>query len=162
MADRLFGKLVLGVSSRSRVRNIATRSTITSSLVHRFVAGETLDDAIHAVRDIASHGLTVTLDNLGENTANVADADRATCEVIEALDRLHAEHLDAYISLKLTQLGLDVGEHVVLGNAVRVIQHASLLGNFIRLDMEGSTYTARTVELFENLRAKHDNVGIVL
>jgi proline dehydrogenase len=162
MADRLFGKLVLGVSSRSSVRNVATGSTITTSLVHRFVAGETLDDAIHAVHDIAARGLTVTLDNLGENTANVADADHATREVLEALDRLHAERVDAYISLKLTQLGLDVGEHVVLGNAARVIERAGLLGNFIRLDMEGSTYTARTVEIFKNLRAKYDNVGIVL
>ncbi len=162
MAGQLFGKLVLSVASRPSVHEFAATSSVTSPLVHRFVAGATLDDAMRAVRHIAARGMTVALDNLGENTTSEADADHATREVLEALERVHAEQAQAYISLKLTQLGLDIGEHIVFGNMERVLERASGLGNFIRLDMEGSSYTARTLEIFEQLREKHDNVGIVL
>jgi proline dehydrogenase len=162
MADQLFGKMVLGVASHPSVRGFAVASPVTHGLVHRFVAGDTLDDAVRTIQQITARGLTATLDNLGENTSSLEDSERATLEVLQALDRLRTAHLDAYISLKLTQLGLDVGEHIVVANAERVLRHAHQTGNFIRLDMEGSTYTARTVELFRELRAAHDNVGIVL
>jgi proline dehydrogenase len=153
---------MLGLTSRPSVAAVATRSQLTKSLVHRFVAGETLDQAIDVVRTVNAAGMGVALDPLGENTTTGEEASQAAEQVLLALERVYREKLQAYVSLKLTQLGLDVGEHLVIVNLERILNCAAEFGNFIRLDMEGSTYTARTIETFELLRARHDNVGIVL
>jgi proline dehydrogenase len=160
--SQLFGKVVLGISSRQAVASFAASSPATRGLVRRFVAGETLDDAIEAARVLNSAGFRVALDYLGENTTTAGDTRLATEEALHALERVHQESLQAYVSLKLTQVGLDVGEHVVIDNMDRILSRATELGNFVRLDMEGSTYTARTLEIFEMLRSRHENIGIVI
>jgi proline dehydrogenase len=160
--SQLFGKVVLGISSRPAVASYAANSPAARGLVRRFVAGETLNEAIDVARLLNRAGMRVALDNLGENTTTAGDARSATEEALRALERVNQASVQAYVSLKLTQLGLDVGEHLVVDNLDRILARAAELGNFIRLDMEGSTYTARTLELFEMLRSRHDNVGIVI
>jgi proline dehydrogenase len=162
MAGHLFSKLLLGITARPEVESMAAHSRLASGLVQRFVAGDSLDYAILVTRQLNSRGVRVALDNLGENVSTIAEAKGATMTAIEAIERVHNEHLNAYLSIKLTQLGLDVGEYAVLDNAKLLVEMAAALGLFVRLDMEGSLYTSRTIEIFEQLRRQHDNVGIVI
>lgn len=162
MATRLFGKLVRSVSSHRAVETFASHSPLAAGLVHRFVAGETLDQAAVVVQSLNSRGFKATLDHLGENVANAEQAHDATAMALEVLRRIQDAKLDAYLSVKLTQLGLDVGEHLVLENANRLLDCAAAAGTFIRLDMEGSSYAARILEIFECLRRDHVSLGTVL
>ena len=162
MAGNVFGRAVLGVATQPSVASVAARARLTRGLVQRFVAGESLDEALPVLRALNAEGLRLALDHLGENTTSRAEADTATQEANHALEQIKFAGLDAYVSVKLTQLGLDVGEHVVMENAVRLLERARTLHNFVRIDMEGSQYTARTIELFSELRGRFDNVGIVL
>ena len=162
MPGSLFGRLVLGVTAQPVVASAATRMPITQGLVHRFVAGETLDSALAVVHSLESAGMRAALDHLGENTSTQKEAGAATEEALSALERVAAAGFDSYVSVKLTQLGLDVGEHVAVENASRLLERAGALGAFVCIDMEGSSYTGRTVEVFSGLRARFANVGIVL
>lgn len=162
MAGNLFGKAVLGVAEQRSVADFARRSALARPLLRRFVAGETLEEALEVAGTLNAAGLTVALDHLGENTSDAAEAMAATDEAVRALELVHIRALDAYVSVKLTQLGLDLGEYVVLEQARRLLARAQALGSFVCLDMEGSSYTARTLELFGELRREYDAVGTVL
>jgi proline dehydrogenase len=162
MAGNIFGKTVLAVATRPAVAAFAAESPVARGLVSRFVAGETLDEAVAVVRRLNALGFRVALDPLGENTTSREEAITATDEAIHALEQTRFGGLDAYVSVKLTQLGLDVGEYVVRDNLLRLLDRARTLHNFVRLDMEGSSYTARTIELFTEMRRRYDNVGIVI
>jgi proline dehydrogenase len=162
MPGSLFGRLVLELTSQPVVASTATRLPITQDLVRRFVAGETLDSALAVVRWLEHEGMTAALDHLGENTSSAPEADTATDEVLRALEQVTAAGCDAYVSVKLTQLGLDIGEHVAVKNATRLLEYAGVLGAFVCIDMEGSNYTGRTIELYGALRARYAQVGIVL
>ncbi len=162
MPGSLFGRVVLGLTSRPVVASAARRLPITQDLVHRFVAGETLDSALAVVRSLEHQGMTSALDHLGENTSSPTEADTAADEVLRALEQVTEAGCDAYVSVKLTQLGLDVGEHVARRNATRLLDRAGTLGAFVCIDMEGSTYTGRTLELYGELRARYAQVGIVI
>jgi len=133
-------------------------------MARRFVAGETLDDAISTVQTLNKKGLLVSLDHLGENVHSEADASRAMQDYFDLLDRIAASRVRANASLKLTQLGLDVGEEICVNNMRRILQRAKDTNNFIRIDMEGSDYTERTLRIFRTLREEYgfNNVGIVI
>jgi len=139
-----------------------TASPITRGLVRRFVAGETLDEALESARSLNDTGFTVAMAYLGENTASEAEADAATDEALRVLEAIASRGLDPYVSVKLTQLGLDVGRHIAVDNAVRLLEQARALHAFVRLDMEGSSYTSAIIEVFSELRPRFDNVGSVL
>jgi proline dehydrogenase len=129
----------------------------------RFIAGETIDDAVRAVRDLNDQGCVATLDNLGENVADPAQATAAAAEYVRIFDTIHEKGLQCNASVKLTQMGLDLGEEVCLANVRRVLRRAKERKNFVRLDMEGSAYTQRTLDTFERLRGEgFDNVGVVI
>ena len=162
MAGSVFSKLVLDVARSSPVASFAADSRLAVPLVRRFVAGETLDQAALVARNLNRQGMLVSLDYLGENAANDAGAAEAARVAIETLDRMSRDRLRAYLSVKLTQLGLDVGEHMLIRGASAVLDRAKSLGIFVRFDMEGSSYTARTIEIFELLRHDFSNVGIVI
>jgi len=162
MAGTLFNRLVLDVARSKSVSSFAAHSSLAVPLVRRFVAGENLDDAVEIAHRLNRQGLLVTLDYLGENTASEADAFEAMSVAGDTLDRMRIEGLDAYLSVKLSQLGLDVGEYVVLRNARAVLEMAKARERFVRFDMEGSSYTARTLELFEQLHRQFENVGAVI
>ncbi|HYL68718.1 MAG TPA: proline dehydrogenase family protein [Candidatus Limnocylindria bacterium] len=137
-------------------------NAVSRRVARRFVAGETLDDAVEAGREVNHAKRSASLDLLGENVSDEAGARRASEGYLAIFDRIAREKLDANVSLKLTQLGLDLGEPLCQELLEGIVGHAAELGNFVRIDMEGSAYTQRTVEITKRVRAKYSNVGTVM
>lgn len=135
---------------------------LAQPLVRRFVAGETLNDAITAVKRLNTAGLTATLDYLGEAVANPAEAGAAAMQYIAILHAIDRCGVIANASLKLTQMGLDIDRELCLRNVERIVAQAAQFDNFIRVDMEGAAYTQTTLDLFKELYARHKNVGVVI
>jgi len=128
----------------------------------RFVAGETLDEAIAAARRCNELGMAASLDYLGENVATTTDAHLARDAYLEVFDRIAIEKLNANVSCKLTQLGLDLSAEFCEGLVLSVVERAAGYDNFLRVDMEGSIYTQRTVELVKRIRARNPAIGTVI
>ena len=135
---------------------------LSRSVARRWVAGETLEDAIAAARTLNASGFPVSLDLLGENVLDKDGAIRAADTYVAMFDRIAAEHLNGNISLKLTQLGLDLDPALCESLVSRIANSAARHGNFLRIDMEGSPYTQRTVDLCKRVRARTDSVGTVI
>jgi proline dehydrogenase len=129
---------------------------------HRFVAGEALDEAIAAARVCNQQGMLVSLDYLGENVATAADAQRARDAYLQVFDRILTEKLNANVSCKLTQLGLDISAEFCEGQLLSIVERAAAYGNFLRVDMEGSLYTARTIDVAKRVRTQSPAVGTVI
>jgi proline dehydrogenase len=134
----------------------------TRGMARRFVAGETLDEAIAAARACNNAGMLVSLDYLGENCSTTADAQRARDAYFEIFDRIAQEQLHANVSCKLTQLGLDLNLEFCEGLVLSIAERAAAHDNFLRVDMEGSTYTQRTIELVKRVRSRTPAVGTVI
>jgi proline dehydrogenase len=139
-----------------------TSNDRTRRMAHRFVPGETLDEAIAAARDCNHQGMLASLDYLGENVSSTADAQRARDAYLEIFARIAEENLQANVSCKLTQLGLDLSVEFCEGLVYSVVERAAGYENFLRVDMEGSIYTQRTVELVKRVRARNPAVGAVI
>ena len=128
----------------------------------RFIAGETIEEAIEAVRVLESRGLLLTLDYLGESVKTTAEADAATVEYRRILQTIVASGIERNVSLKLTQLGLDVDRATCIDNLRRILDPATEHGFFVRIDMENSPYTDVTLQVFETLwQQGYRNVGLV-
>jgi proline dehydrogenase len=159
----LFRKPLLAVADQARVERFVRNRSFSQELISRFVAGETLDSALDAVARLRRLGITATLDQLGENVANTEAARAAANTYVEILDRLSAGDFEPNISIKLTMLGLDLGDQTAHDNLIPILEAARRAGGFVRIDMEGSDYVERTMRLFE---AAHDGfpseVGIVI
>jgi proline dehydrogenase len=144
---------VLPAMPRSLVRRISDR----------YIAGTTIADAVRVVRELNAEGKMATVDVLGEEAASrreTQDIVRAYHDVFEAIER---ERLDSNVSIKLTALGLNLAYELCRANLLRVVRHAAESGNFVRIDMEDSSTTSDTLELYRELREEGlDNVGIVL
>ena len=128
----------------------------------RFVAGETLNDAVEAARTVNRLGMSATLDFLGENVSTPADAQKARDAYLNIFDRIALEKLNANVSCKLTQLGLDLSVEFCEGMVLSVAERALAYESFLRIDMESSVYTQRTVELVKRVRAQSPAVGAVI
>lgn len=150
------------MSEQPRLQQMATRLEVSRRVAHRFVAGETIPDAVEAVRVLNQKGFSASVDYLGEMVTNKEDAQRATDEYIRALKEIHASHLNSNVSLKLTQFGLGIDEEFCRSNVEQVVKCAVELNNFVRIDMEGSPYTDSTLRVFTSLRKQYENVGIVI
>ena len=134
-----------------------------SSFARRFIAGETTAEAIEAARAVEARGLLHTLDHLGEGVASLAQADAATREYREICEAIVAAGIGRNISLKLTQLGLDVDRASAVDNLRKVLDRSDAAGFFVRIDMEGSAYTEVTLDIFETLWDQgHRQIGVVL
>jgi proline dehydrogenase len=131
-------------------------------LVRRFVAGETLADAMAAVRRLNEANTTATLDYLGESVTRAEEASAAALQYIAVLHAIERQGAHANASLKLTQMGLDLDRGLCVRNLERIVAQAAQFRNFIRIDMEGSDYTQATLAIFEQLFARHKNVGVVI
>jgi proline dehydrogenase len=131
-------------------------------VTRRFIAGENIDDAIEAVRELNQRGITATFDHLGESTTSEAEADADVREYLRVLDRIEATGVDSNISIKLTQLGLDIDQEYCLRNMRRIVEAAKRHDNFVRIDMEDSSKTDATLRIFKLLFNEYGNVGIVL
>lgn len=154
----------LWLSNRHGVFRFVRNNRLARKFASRFVAGETLDTAIEAVRALNAQGITASLDLLGESVSNAAEASATADHYVTMLDRIAAERLDANVSVKLTAMGQDVSDDACIANITRVLERARHHGTFVRLDMEGSAYTERTLELFKAklYPAFPEHVGIVL
>jgi proline dehydrogenase len=152
------------LSKQQRINDFVCTNPIASRFASRFVAGDTLDTAVQAVRRLAASGITATLDMLGESVSTQTEADAAVAGALSILDRIAAERLTANLSVKLTQLGFDVDAARFGANIRRILDRARELGIFVRVDMEGSEHTQRTLDLFEKeLHPVYgDGVGIVI
>jgi proline dehydrogenase len=156
-------RLLLALSENDRLRQHLSRFELWRRASRRFVAGETLREAIAATQALNAQGITATLDHLGEHTQSAQEARSAADEYLSILDAIAQNHLQSHASLKLTQMGLDVDQTLCYENLTRILDRARRYGNFVRIDMEGSNHTERTLALYERLRdAGYDNVGIVI
>ena len=135
---------------------------LITRLAHSFVAGDTNSEAIQAVAKLKDKGIMSTLDILGESVKDRNTAEKAAAAYLELLDVIKAAGSDAHISLKLTQQGLDIDTEFCYQNVRRIVEKARTLGTFVRIDMEGTPHTQRTLDLFLRLRREFDNVGIVI
>ena len=134
-----------------------------SSFARRFIAGETAEEAIDAARAIEADGMLVTLDYLGESVASIDEAAAATRDYLGVVDAIAAAGIGRNISLKLTQLGLDVDRATTVDNLRRILDRAAPHDFFVRIDMESSAYTERTLEIFETLwQQGYRNAGVVI
>jgi proline dehydrogenase len=133
------------------------------AFARRFIAGETIADAIAAVRDIEARGMHHTLDYLGESVGTRSAAETATREYLTLIEDVHRAGVEKNLSLKLTQLGLDIDKAICIDNLRRILAAADKCGFFVRIDMESSHYTEVTLEIFETVwRHGSHNVGVVL
>lgn len=153
---------LLKLSDNKGLAHWVTANGATRRMSHRFVAGETLDEAIQASRACNDAGMAVTLDCLGENVTTTAEAQKARDTYLEIFDRIAQEKLNANVSCKLTQLGLDLSVEFCEGLVLSIAERAASYDSFLRIDMEGSIYTQRTVELVKRVRAQSPSVGAVI
>jgi len=154
--------LLLELSESKRMARWVTSNGMSRRMARRFVAGEELDDAVAAARACNQAGMQVSLDHLGENVASEADARRACDAYLGVFDRIAQEKLDANVSLKLTQLGLELSTDLCGELLDSIVAHAAGYGSFVRVDMEGSSYTKRTVDLVKRVRGKNPALGTVI
>ena len=153
---------LLKLSESKRLAHWVTSNSQTRRMSHRFVAGETLDEALAAARACNATGMLASLDYLGENVSTVADAQRARDTYLEIFERIAEKKLNANVSCKLTQLGLDLSVEFCEGLVASVVERAAGYDNFLRVDMEGSPYTQRTIELVKRVRSRNPAVGAVI
>jgi proline dehydrogenase len=137
-------------------------SSLARQLATRFVAGATLDQAVKVARKLNQEHITATLDHLGESVTSLADAATARDVYLRTLDAIHQNGLQANVSLKLTQFGLDIFYEECLANVEALVRHARDLGSFVRVDMESSEYTQRTLDLVSDLFRRYGSVGVVI
>ena len=152
----------LYLSHRRGLQRFVTRQRLTSALAYRFVAGDRLDDAVRAVTELNRRGWSASLDHLGENVTEEKAARSATEDYLAAFERIASERMNANVSVKLTQLGLDISADLCRELLMRIVQRAQQLDNFVRIDMEGSAYTQRTLDLVLELHGQYPNCGVVL
>jgi proline dehydrogenase len=153
------------IAGSSGLKSLASRYGMRGprSFARRFIAGETVEEAIAAARIIEASGLQQTLDLLGESVANMAEADAATRAYLEVIDRIVASGVGRNISLKLTQLGLSIDRATCVDNLRRILDVAQQHGFFVRIDMENSPFTQVTLDVFETMWEQgYRNVSVVL
>jgi proline dehydrogenase len=131
-------------------------------MARTFVAGDTVGQAIKAVKKLNGRKVMATMDVLGESVKDRETAEKAVNAYLELLGTIPQAGIDSHVSLKLTQMGLDIDTEYCYQNVRKIVQKARELGNFVRVDMEGTPHTDRTLDIFYRLRKEFDNVGIVV
>lgn len=155
--------MLLKLSQNHAMQSAFSRYRWAQRAARRFIAGERLDEAIAVVRDLNARNILATLDHLGENTTTEREAIAAVDEYLTILDTIAQTGVRSEISLKLTQMGLDISYELCLQNMRRIVERARMYHNFVCIDMESSAYTDRTLDLYETLRREgFDNVGPVI
>jgi proline dehydrogenase len=131
-------------------------------LAARFVAGDTIVEGLEAGRRINREGLAVTFDRLGESVTSLAEAEASRDEYVRVIEEISEHHLQANVSIKLTQFGMDISQQACRTNVERLVRRAKELNNFVRIDMESSEYTERTLRMVSELHGKYGTVGTVI
>jgi proline dehydrogenase len=151
-------RILVSASESNWLREHAPRLGFVRRASQRFLPGEAVNDAIAAARRLAGDGIASLLTHLGENVRDRAEAGSVTQQYLELIDRVHKENLDAEISVKLTQLGLDLDLEFCYENLVRLIEHSA--GKMLWIDMEQSQYAESTLNLYARARKAHANTGV--
>ena len=155
-------RLFLALSESERLRRVAVGFGPARAMARRFVAGEELSEAVTAVHELNQQSLLATVDHLGENVTSETEARDATNEVLDLIQAIEANELQAGVSVKLTQLGLDMGAWLAADNLRRIVARAGRADRFVRIDMESSDYVQATLDLFGEVWEHHRNVGVVI
>lgn len=159
----MFSRAILLYLSRQHgLKGVFSKFPGFKQVTRRFIAGENIDDAIKAIQELNKLGITATFDHLGESTTSRQEAESDVREYLYVLDRIKATGVDSNVSVKLTQLGLDIDEQFCLENTRKIVEKAKSHGNFVRIDMEDSPKTDATLRIFRQLFGEFGNVGIVL
>jgi len=156
--------VLIWLSRQEGLKDFATNFKVFQKLTTRFVAGETIDEAVNFIREINAEGCSATFDHLNESVASAAEADLEVAEYLSILAKIDETQINSNASIKLTQFGLGLDPELAYKNARRVVEDAHRRGNFVRVDMEDSAVTQVTIDIFKRLRAEFglDDVGIVL
>jgi proline dehydrogenase len=150
-------------SKAAWAQNLVTGWSFAWQIASRFVAGTKIDDAIRAIRELNAKGINVTLDHLGEHTSRPEEASEATAEILSTIDEIKTSNVCANVSIKLTQIGLGLDESVCAQNLERILVRAKENDNFVRIDMEDTPYTDKTINLYCQMHEKgYENTGLVL
>ncbi|MEX1126857.1 MAG: proline dehydrogenase family protein, partial [Acidimicrobiia bacterium] len=158
----VFSKLVVSTTQARPVERMVTGTKPGKALARRFVAGEDLDDAVRVAKSLNAEGFLVSLDLLGEEVRDRDTAVAAREEYLDCLGRIAVEGLDANISVKLTQLGLNIDDRLVTEAIDLLALQATDTGTTVTIDMEDSDHTAATVDLYEKGQKQHGNLGLAL
>jgi proline dehydrogenase len=158
----LMRKALLAGSTNAWLRDHATRYGFVRRSVSRFMPGEQVEDALRAAKELAGDGITTILTHLGENLTTAAEAEAVTVDYLDVLDKVAAAGLDAQISIKPTQLGLDLDRALCQRNLQRIVERVDRLGNFLWIDMESSPYVDPTLDVFRYARGRTRRVGIAI
>lgn len=152
------------LSRQEGLKEFAARFSLFRKLTTRFIAGETIDEAIAAIREINAHGCTASFDHLNEGVTNAKATEAEVAEYLNVLARIDDTGIKSNVSIKLTQFGLEIDPELAYRNARRIVEDAKRRGNFVRVDMEGSNVTQATLDIFNRLRSEFElnDVGIVV
>ena len=155
-------KVLLAMSTNAWLRERATKTAFVRRSVSAFMPGERLEDALAAAKGQEQLGVRTIFTKLGENLTRVEEAEEVTQHYLHVLDTVHAQQLQAQVSVKPTQLGLDLDKDLCFRNLQRLVDHAAARGNFIWIDMESSPYVDPTIDLFRRTRERSRFIGIAL
>jgi proline dehydrogenase len=155
---------LLYLARQEKLKDFAARFSLFRNLTTRFIAGENIDEAVAAIRELNAHGCSASFDHLNESVGSVAETEAEFEEYLNVLARIDESGIKSNVSIKLTQFGLDIDPELAYRNARRVVEDAARRGNFVRVDMEGSQVTQVTIDIFKRLRSEFglNDVGIVL
>ena len=152
------------LSQKEGLKEFAARFRFFKRLTTRFIAGESIEEAVAAIRDLNARGCTASFDHLNETVGSIAGTEAEVREYLNVLVRIDEAGIDSNVSIKLTQFGLEIDPELAYSNARRVVEDAARRGNFVRVDMEGSNVTQATIDVFKRLRTEFglNDVGIVV
>ncbi len=152
------------LSRQEGLKEFAAKFAPFKKLTTRFIAGETTDEAVAAIRDINARGCSASFDHLNEGVSNVAATEAEVQEYLHLLELIDQTGINSNVSIKLTQFGLDIDPELAYKNARRIVEDSARRGNFVRVDMEGSNVTQVTLDVFRRLRSEFglNDVGIVI
>ncbi len=156
--------VLIYLSRQEGLKDFAARFRLFKKVTTRFIAGENIEEAIAAIRELSADGCSASFDHLNESVANAAEAEGEVREYLEILDRIVETGINSNVSIKLTQFGLELDPELAYENARKVVVEAARRGIFVRVDMEASSVTQKTLDIFRRLRAEFrlNDVGIVL
>src|SRR2546422_3913071 len=157
-------RVLIYLSRHEGLKEFAAHFRLFKKLTTRFVAGETIDEAVAAIRELNAEGCTASFDHLNESVSSPAEAEAEVREYLDILARIDETGIKSNVSIKLTQFGLELDPELAYKNARVVVADAARRGNFVRVDMEASSVTQQTIDIFKRLRAEFglNDVGIVL
>ena len=162
MLDATSKALFHGLAQIPTLQRLASKYGMApgSGFARRFIAGESIEEAVECVKDLPGKGLLLTLDYLGESVSSSAAASAAAADYAQIIDAIVKSGVERNISLKLTQLGLDVDRATAVDNMRRILEPADANGFFVRIDMENSPYTDATLDILDTLRSVNANLSV--